>query len=374
MIHRAKFQNFKALRDVEITFDSRLTVLVGPNGSGKTSVLQGIQILSQSAVGGDDSFRQILGTIGTCMVKGAPIDSLRLEGDVVQGERTVAVIIQPTASVPGEFRPVNWHGSLSRLFSDLRRGQKPRLSSEWYTNVPGGEVTDEFGPAALLRLNPQALANPCSPNGIPPTLAPTGDGLAAVLAYLALNQPEQLDVLAGVLRSVIPQVEKIRFDLQEADRGYAYVMLLDVRGTKGVPANLVSSGTLLALALLTAIMSAQRPKILLCDDLDHGLHPKAQMELIGVLRKLLVKYPDLQIVATSHSPYILNQLEWNEVWVTGLRDDGTATCARLADHPEVEKWREAMTPGEFWSHVGDDWVKKLGKPQPEQPQPAASAS
>src|SRR5436190_18041176 len=49
MIHRAKFQNFKALRDVEVTFDSRLTVLVGPNGSGKTSVLQGMHALSQLA-------------------------------------------------------------------------------------------------------------------------------------------------------------------------------------------------------------------------------------------------------------------------------------------------------------------------------------
>src|SRR5579859_3305801 len=49
MIHRAKFQNFKALRDVEVTFDSRLTVLVGPNGSGKSSVLQGIHYLTQLA-------------------------------------------------------------------------------------------------------------------------------------------------------------------------------------------------------------------------------------------------------------------------------------------------------------------------------------
>ena len=57
--------------------------------------------------------------------------------------------------------------------------------------------------------------------------------------------------------------------------------------------------------------------------------------------------------------------------VTGLRDDGSAICARLEDHPEVERWREAMTPGEFWSHVGDDWVKKLTKPLLEQPQPAA---
>src|SRR5436305_1424645 len=51
MITRAKFQNFKALRDVEITFDSRLTVLVGPNGSGKTSVLRAISLLGQVANG-----------------------------------------------------------------------------------------------------------------------------------------------------------------------------------------------------------------------------------------------------------------------------------------------------------------------------------
>jgi len=47
MIRRVKFENFKALRDVEISFDERLTVLVGPNGSGKSSVLQGIHLLGR---------------------------------------------------------------------------------------------------------------------------------------------------------------------------------------------------------------------------------------------------------------------------------------------------------------------------------------
>ena len=45
MIHRATFQNFKALRDVTVTFDRRLTVLVGPNGCGKSSVLKVIEYL-----------------------------------------------------------------------------------------------------------------------------------------------------------------------------------------------------------------------------------------------------------------------------------------------------------------------------------------
>jgi AAA15 family ATPase/GTPase len=46
MLSKIKFRNFKALRDVEIPLN-RLTVLVGPNASGKTSVLEGVHYLTQ---------------------------------------------------------------------------------------------------------------------------------------------------------------------------------------------------------------------------------------------------------------------------------------------------------------------------------------
>lgn len=67
----------------------------------------------------------------------------------------------------------------------------------------------------------------------------------------------------------------------------------------------------------------------------------------------------LQIIATSHSPYILDKLEPNEVRVTGLGEDGSVVIAPLTDHPAYEKWKDSMTPGEFWSHTGEDWLKKI---------------
>src|SRR4051812_28807229 len=48
MIHAVRFQNFKALRDIVLPLD-RFTVLVGPNASGKTSVLEGIHHLTRLA-------------------------------------------------------------------------------------------------------------------------------------------------------------------------------------------------------------------------------------------------------------------------------------------------------------------------------------
>jgi len=48
MIHTLRLQNFKGIRDVEIGLE-RLTVLVGPNGSGKTSFLQGLNFFTEVA-------------------------------------------------------------------------------------------------------------------------------------------------------------------------------------------------------------------------------------------------------------------------------------------------------------------------------------
>lgn len=49
MIDRVHFERFKSLGDVTLDL-GRLTALVAPNGCGKSSVLQGIHLLSQSGV------------------------------------------------------------------------------------------------------------------------------------------------------------------------------------------------------------------------------------------------------------------------------------------------------------------------------------
>ena len=84
-----------------------------------------------------------------------------------------------------------------------------------------------------------------------------------------------------------------------------------------------------------------------------------------LLKQYLREFPDLQIIATSHSPYILDKLEPNEVRVTGLGDDGSVVVARLDEHPSFEKWKASMTPGEFWSHTGEEWLKNLGRSVPK---------
>ncbi len=68
----------------------------------------------------------------------------------------------------------------------------------------------------------------------------------------------------------------------------------------------------------------------------------------------------MQIVATSHSPYLLDHLAPEEVRLTVLDDQGAVVAGRLDEHPEFEKWKETMAPGEFWSMVGEKWLLEAG--------------
>jgi predicted ATPase len=135
---------------------------------------------------------------------------------------------------------------------------------------------------------------------------------------------------------------------------------LEFEGLGFVPADLVSEGTILALALLTMLRSDQRPKLVLLDDLDKALHPRAQVEVARRMRHLLSLDPQLQIIATAHSPFILDDFEGSDV-VLLAADAANGTRSRLlSEHPDFVRFKESLRPGEFWSTVGEQWV--LGVP------------
>ena len=128
-----------------------------------------------------------------------------------------------------------------------------------------------------------------------------------------------------------------------------------------VPASQLSEGTLLALGLVT-LLRHDPPDILLLDDIDKALHPMAQKEVIKLLRRILEQNPRLQIIATAHSPFVLDELSADEVFVAGSDGPGATQIRRLDEHPAWETNKEYLSPGEFWTSVGEDWVG----PQPEK--------
>jgi predicted ATPase len=140
-------------------------------------------------------------------------------------------------------------------------------------------------------------------------------------------------------REIIGQ--EIVFDMATGDR---------------IPASAISEGTMLTLGLLTVLMNPQQPNLVLLDDIEQGLHPKAQRELITVFKQIIQANPQLQIIFTTHSPYIIDELEPSQVHVLSNAKDGFTRTKRLDEHPDIEWAKQTLTTGEFWDAEGEDWV------------------
>ena len=357
MITRARFQNFKALKDAEITFDERLTVIVGPNGSGKSSILKGIYWMSQ--IGGMKTFAagrdNILAALNTTY-NGTNENQIV---EVWDSEKTkLQISSHPTniLSKNGGFGSPQIGNIGSQQHCHCKIISSEGEESSYQT--PKYEF--DFQPAELIQLDASRLAAPSSTNTTQPPLAADGSGLASLMAYFKLSDEPRYDQIVQLFKTVIPNITGVRLNRVNVGQGsFGEGLIFDLPTRKGVTAAALSDGTLYALGLIVKILDPQRPKLLLIDDIDHGFHPKAQLALVEILHKLLEEIPDLQIIATSHSPYILSGLKWDEIRVTSLKEDGTATIAPLKSHPNFETWKEAMSPGEFWSHAGEEWINQL---------------
>lgn len=345
MIKKAKFENFKGLRSVDVTFDSPFSVLVGPNGSGKTSVLQGIELVIAAWSG--QQFQSILGD------RARSLETVR----TINGPTELSLQILDrshngfgfgiTSATPGHVPP----GALLRIESGKVAASEHQPSKP----IP-------YGPVLRPHYRSSEIARPSITQATPPPVSVEGAGLPSLLGYLKLRDDELFDRVEEHFCHVIPNVKKLRIDRSHGGGGAAGEQLLfDTSLASKVPADQMSDGTLYILALVVAILGPHRPKTLLIDDIDLRLHPKAQYELVTLLRQFLNEFPDLQIIATSHSPYILDKLAPNEVRVTGLGDDGSVVVARLDEHPSFEQWKASMSPGEFWSHTGEEWLKSLSR-------------
>jgi energy-coupling factor transporter ATP-binding protein EcfA2 len=330
MITQVSIKNFKCLRDVTVNLE-RFTVFVGANGSGKTSFLQALDLLCRTFRG----------------QPGQP------DGEYQQNRSFGATEELELSCLSGEFR-FRYRTNLQSQQHDAEKwtGEgaaytKDGTSLDWklwlhqYPMLPN---------SVWLRLDPNALRNAGpAPSSDPRFMQPNGQGLHAATAAMNLEDPDLWLKLQEDLRRIVPAVRRLRHTPQNE-------LLFDTINGKGLKAVQISEGTLLTLGLLTAIHGVNNPGVLLLDDLDRALHPKAQRELIDLLRGVQATNPEIQIVGVTHSPYLLGRMEPREVQVTHLQDDGSTACEPLTHHPNFSKWKDEFHPGEMWSMFGEKWV------------------
>ena len=73
----------------------------------------------------------------------------------------------------------------------------------------------------------------------------------------------------------------------------------------------LSEGTRLVLTLLTIVHQEKPPTIIGLEDIDRGLHPRLFQQVIDLLFRMTAE-KNIQIIATTHNPYLEDQFAGNE--------------------------------------------------------------
>jgi len=157
-------------------------------------------------------------------------------------------------------------------------------------------------------------------------------------------------------RQRLIEVDGKSISYEEGQEVTGQEIVLDMNTGDRIPAHAISEGTMLTLGLLTVLMNPKQPNLVLLDDIEQGLHPKAQRELITVFQEIIKANPNLQIIFSTHSPYIIDELSPSQVHVLSNTNSGFTRSKRLDEHPDIEWAKQTLTTGEFWDAEGEDWV------------------
>ncbi len=395
------FVDFKGFKDVSINLFRPFTLLIGPNGSGKTNIIEAIELLSFIArgqplyeiadVGRTETGLQIRGGLQACGHMNEDMFALgfrastRFDGASQPVAYRLHIGTKPHPQILEEELKVGGRvlyttlpkdpGSASRdlevIYDNFARGgRKPRTaaSSERSVLSQYREIAEKnrnlpqcVGLVQLIMRHLQASfvfdPNPKLMHGYERignnVLSKDGANLSAVLHSLSIGDKTQQASLERLLSQIsqLPDEPYEEFDFTDTDLGDVIFWLREKTGYK-VDARSLSDGTLRTLAILTALETVQKGSHVIVEEFDNGLHPSR----VGVLTSAIEEATErrnLRILVTTHNPATMNNLTHEQmkgvVLCTWSEEKQAADLVELDSLPRSDELLERGQLGDLVS-------------------------
>jgi predicted ATPase len=400
LITHLHIENFKCLRDVAVDLGP-FTVLVGANDSGKSALLDAIQVLG----------RTTQAPLSTSLNPGGLPEPVPFEALVFRGERSRAITWEVTCATPPSAAAA---GSVAYRI-ELRAN--PRSHTERLTGPDGlsldingktgqdltfraggdelplrlqedstalrsallqhgsatpslSDAASALGSIARYRFDPQALRRPAA-LASRPVLSPSGDNLAAVLDAV-LSGPDRSAAFAidAAIRASIPTLGGLALRTIEREGGrIEKVIELSLAAPNGravpIPAAHASEGALLIVALL-ALAYGSTPDTLLLEAPETGLHPTRMGMVVDLLRKISegkVGGAPRQVILATHSPILLNYVKPEEVRLMRRDPERGTRIDPMTSVPYVSGLLRGFGVGEVWAKLAEDGLLSPDTPE-----------
>lgn len=396
-----QIQNYRSLRDVTLgkTFEKqssdalpRLMAVIGANGVGKSTLLDALGFLGDCLNDGVEAacdkpqrggferlrtqgvqepirfevrFRQTLkdrpisyslhidqdarGRV--CVVyerlrqrrkgqsNGRPYSFLELsdgEGYAWSGEESESNEGVRKTEIRMSDRQVLGIATLGTLKDHPRIGQFRSFLAGWYLSY--------FVPE-LARVQPMA--------GADPHLNRRGDNLAKYLQFIERENPRGFKAALDLIAQKLPGVQSIRH--RKAPDGRLLLEFTAQGYDEPFYQQDMSDGSLKLLAYLLLMEDPEPAPLIGIEEPENGLHHQLLAVLAQELQAFASRHRGPQVLVTTHSPYFVDALAPQEVWVLNKGRDGYTQALRAADIPGVQDlFNEGIPTGSLWfsNHFG----------------------
>ena len=108
-----------------------------------------------------------------------------------------------------------------------------------------------------------------------------------------------------------------------------------------------SGGLMLALPLIATLLDPDPPPVLFIEEVENGLDPRT-VGLVVDLMRAAAQSGRTQVIATTHSPYLLDMLDLDDVLLCERGDKGPA-FSWPASRKEMKAWRDKFMPGRLYT-------------------------
>ena len=170
-------------------------------------------------------------------------------------------------------------------------------------------------------------------------LLPDSANLSLVLNQIEHSGETRVNAL---LTRFFPRFERLSI---RVSAGTAQLYLFEDGFRAPIPATRLSDGTLRFVVLLVALLSPSPPPVLCIEEPELGLHPDVMTPLAEVLVDASHR---MQLVVTTHSDALVSALTNQPDAIVACERPGASTVLRRLDPKKLAGWLEDYRLGDLW--------------------------
>lgn len=338
-----------------------ITVMLGANGAGKSNLMSFFKMLNCLTTGGLQQYVADQGFAESLLYLGAKVTSevsalLRFEDARAQNEYAFAMNRDATGRLFLKDETIGCHAAGSdkpqtrNLGGGVRESQLKECAEKGdqicqvaYSLLSRCQVFQFHDTSATAKIRGEGYVDDAR------FLRSDGGNLAAFLGQLRGNEfgKRYYDRIVRHIQLMVPQF--LDFDLEPLHENDRYVRLnWREKGSDYLfGPHQLSDGSLRFMALTTLFMQPPnlRPRVIIVDEPELGLHPSAISALAGMVK---AAGPTTQVILATQSPRLVDEFTADQVMIVERDETRPRTLFHRLSEKDLSEWLERYCLSELW--------------------------